>query len=258
MQQASYSEQYPFISCKCITYGRVEYLEESLESFIKQDYPGKKEMVIVNDYPMQKLEFEHPEVRIFNLDETFQTIGEKENFAVSECKADIIAVWDDDDLAMPNHLTNIAKWFVPGSHLLHWHRGIFMNLPNITSITGLGNSGIVYSREAWERIGRHPLENAGYDGTLVHKIRSLPDIKLVLAEPADEDVSWVYVWGGRGYHMSGMGTDTPDRPNVVQRHSEHVENLRKGGLIPTGRVMLQPHWKQDYQQMLKNYIANVR
>ena len=28
--------EYPFISCKCITYGRVNLLEESIESFIKQ------------------------------------------------------------------------------------------------------------------------------------------------------------------------------------------------------------------------------
>ena len=36
------------------------------------------EMIIVNDYPHQKLYFEHPKVKIYNLDTTFQTIGEKE------------------------------------------------------------------------------------------------------------------------------------------------------------------------------------
>jgi len=56
-----------------ITYGRVEFLEESLHSFLIQDYP-EKELVIVNDYPLQKLVFDHPQVRIYNLDETFKTI----------------------------------------------------------------------------------------------------------------------------------------------------------------------------------------
>jgi len=36
-----------------ITYGRVEFLEESLHSFLLQDYPGEKELVIVNDYPTE-------------------------------------------------------------------------------------------------------------------------------------------------------------------------------------------------------------
>lgn len=58
------------LSCKMISYGRVEYLEESLQSFLNQDYDGEKELVIVNDYPEQKLIFDHPDVRIFNLDYT--------------------------------------------------------------------------------------------------------------------------------------------------------------------------------------------
>ena len=94
-----------FLSCKCITYGRVNTLQESLQSFLQQDYPADKcELVIVNDYPLQKLIFNHPQVRIFNLDKTFDTIGAKENFATEQCKGDVMLQWDDDDLAMPNHL----------------------------------------------------------------------------------------------------------------------------------------------------------
>ena len=134
--------EYPFISCKCITYGRVDLLEESIESFIKQEYPGKKELIIVNDYPLQKLVYNHPDVKIYNLDSTFSTIGEKENFAVSKCSAEIIAVWDDDDVALPNHLTNIAKFFTPESDLLHWERGVLFNEPNISAITEIGRAHV--------------------------------------------------------------------------------------------------------------------
>ena len=73
------------ISCKCITYGRVDTLEEALYSFLIQEYQGDSELVIVNDYPLQKLHFDHPRVKIFNLDTTFETIGDKENFAIENC-----------------------------------------------------------------------------------------------------------------------------------------------------------------------------
>lgn len=243
------------ISCKMITYGRVEFLEESLQSFLNQDYDGEKELVIVNDYPQQKLIFDHPEVRIFNLDYTFETIGQKENFAVEQCKGDIIAVWDDDDVALPNHLSNINKYFIEGSDLLHWHKGVLFNVPNIQAITGLGNSGIVYSRKAWEAIGRHPLENAGYDMTFVIKIKTMFPNNIIFAEPNDDEVSWFYVWGGRGYHMSGMGSDNDDsKPNVIVRHFEHIESLRMQGKIPTGDIYLNPNWKYDYNQLLKDFI----
>ena len=244
---------YPFISAKCITYGRVDMLEESIYSFINQDYPGKKELIIVNDYPLQKLEYNHPEIKIYNLDETFATIGEKENYAMSKCLADIICQWDDDDIAMPNHLMNVAKYFKEDSDLLHWEKGVFFNEPNISAITGLGNSGIVYSRKIWELIGGHPLENAGYDMTFVIKIKNFSK-NIVLASPPDDEVSWFYMWGGRGYHMSGQGTDDDNRPNVIKRHSKYVEHLREKNLIPTGIVKLNPSWKKDYLQLLKNFI----
>jgi len=248
--------EYPFISCKCITYSRVNLLEEAIESFLKQDYPSDRcELVIVNDYPLQTLIFDHPQVKIYNLNETFPTIGDKENYAIERCSGELIAVWDDDDVALPNHLSNIAKFWKEDASILHWERGVFYNEPNITKIMGLGNSGIVYSKKAWEEIGKSPIENAGGDMTLVVALQNLGRHKVVLASPPDEECSWFYMWGGRGYHQSGMGTDTPDKPNIIQRHSDYIEDLRIKGKIPTGYVQLIPHWNKDYVQMLKDYIS---
>lgn len=244
----------PFLSCKMITYGRVDMLEEALQSFLLQDYPADKcELVIVNDYPLQKLIFPHPQVRIFNRDEMFPTLGDKENYATSCCKGDIICQYDDDDIALPNHLQNVAKYFVEGSDLLHWNRAMYFNMPKLEAITGVGNSGIVYSKSIWNKLGGYPLENAGYDMSFVLAIKHASN-NIVLAYPPDEEVSWGYVWGGRGYHCSGQGTDTEDRPNILQRHSAHIEGLRQRGLIPTGDIILQPNWKFDYSQMLKDYV----
>jgi glycosyltransferase involved in cell wall biosynthesis len=234
-----------------ITYGRVEFLEESLHSFLIQDYPGEKELVIVNDYPLQKLVFDHPDVRIYNLDETFKTIGEKENYATELCRGDIICQWDDDDVAMPWHLTNVAKYFTDDVNILHWNPGVFYNNGQITDITWIGNSGIVFRKSAWEAIGGHAIENAGYDMTFVEQLNKYGG--RTFAAPPKEEASWFYMWGGRGYHMSGMGTDTSDRANVIERHSNHVEVLRLKGLIPTGDVQLNSHWKVDYEQQLKDY-----
>lgn len=239
------------ISCKCITYGRVEYLEESIESFLKQDYKGESELVIVNDYPLQKLQYNHPKIRIINLNKTFNTIGEKENYAVSLCQYDTIAVWDDDDMALPNHLQNINKYFKDGD-LLHWNKGIAFYGKKIETLGYLGNSGIVYNKQIWKKVGKHPLENAGYDMTFVNNIRGIGG-KVIYANPPDNEVSWLYSWGGGSYHMSGMGTDTPDRENILIRHSRYIENLRKEGKIPTGIVYLNPHWNYNYIELLNQY-----
>ena len=252
--------EYKFISAKCITYGRVGVLEEAVSSFLQQDYPQDMcELVIVNDYPLQelKLPFDVPNIKIYNLDKTFKTIGEKENYAIERCKGDIIAVWDDDDVALPNHLSNINKYWKENSNLLHWGKGVYYNEPNITAITSLGNSGIVYSKRAWEEIGRSPLENAGGDMTLVNKLHELGRDNIIIASPDDVDVSWYYRWAlpsDQIYHQSGLGNDVEGKPNVIQRHSAHIERLRQEGKIPTGVVTLYPQWKQDYKQLLINYL----
>lgn len=252
MQQPS--SNLPFISCKCITYGRVETLEESLESFLKQNYPADRcEMVIVNDYPLQKLVFDHPQVRIYNLDYTFSTIGEKENYATELCKGEIICQWDDDDLAMPWHLQNVAEHLTPDVDIIHWQTGVYYNGNAITDITWIGNSGIAFRKAAWKAIGGHPIENAGYDMTFIESLHKNGKKKFVSMDKSK--ASWFYMWGGRSYHMSGQGHDKPGKPNAIQRHSAHIEQLRFQGKIPTGDVKLVPRWKHDYVKMLKDFSA---
>lgn len=245
----------PFISAKCITYGRVITLEESIESFLKQDYPlDKCELIIVNDYPLQQLKFQHPNIKIFNISDTFETIGEKENYATSKCKGDIICQWDDDDIALPNHFKNIAKYFTDETNILHWENGIFYNEPNITDITWIGNSGIVFRKKAWYDIGGHPNENAGYDMTFIERLNKYGG--RVFAKPPKEEASWMYRWSmptANIYHQSGQGTDIKGKPNIIERHSQHIENLRLKGLIPTGEIILEPKWLYDYVKMLKDY-----
>lgn len=251
------------ISGKCTTYGRVNFLEEALYGFLQQDYDDWNELVIVNDYPLQKLHFDHPRVRIFNLDETFPIIGQKENFAIEQCQGDIVAVLDDDDLSMPNHFSNIRKYWQPDTNLLQWNNAAFYNFPNITKLMGVGNSGIVFSKDVWERVGRSPIENAGGDMTFVMSIYKLGHV--VKATPPDEEISWFYRWSlpatgytAGVYHQSGNGTDTPDRENIVQRHVKFIENQRRIGKIPTGDIELKPKWRQDYQQLLKDFIKNKK
>lgn len=246
------------ISAKMITHGRVHLLIEALHSFLLQENAQDSELIIVNDCPAQNLIFDHPKVKIFNFKDIFETIGEKENFALEQCQGDTFIVWDDDDIALPNHINNVKKYFVPSSNLLHWSNAVYYNEPDITAVTGIGNSGIVYSRKAWLEIGKSPIENAGGDMTLVNRIRALDPSKVIHAAPSNEEVSWFYRWSTpHNYHQSGMGTDTPDRLNVVIRNAGYVSEQINKGVFPKGDIYLKPHWRHDYQKMLKDYVRKI-
>lgn len=244
---------YPPISCKCITYGRIETLEESVYSFINQKYKGKKELIIVNDYPKQKIFFNHKDVKIYNMDFTFDCIGRKENYALSKCNYDIIAVWDDDDIGLSNHLDNIVKFFTDDFDLLIWKKGIFYNDGAIAGILNISNSGMVYRKSKLKKAGGVPILNAGYDIELVHRLRSV-NSQYLEAAPIDSELSWIYYWGNRSYHMSGQGLDSNNEENIIQRHKQYIESERLKGNIPTGHIRLEPKWKLDYEKQLREYI----
>ena len=244
------------ISCKCLTYGRVHLLEESIFSYLQQDYPGKREMLIVNDAPFQFLTIDkekYPDVRIINLAQTFKTIGEKEDFSISQCNYDIISQWDDDDIANPWHLLNINKYF-PGYDLLHWRKGIFSVSSVIEKITGLGNSGIVFSKQAWQMVGGYPHENCGADMSFVLNITAKG--KVINAAPENDQVSWWYRWGENNYNCSGQGSDKgrPEDEQIIARHVRYIDNLRKRGEIPEGEIELHPHFNKDYLKIFMDFI----
>lgn len=76
---------------------------------------------------------------------------------------------------------------------------------------------------------------------------------VALASPPPREVSWFYMWGNGSYHMSGLGTDDASRPDVVKRHSDHIESLRQAGKIPTGDIELRPRWHRDYRGLLETF-----
>jgi hypothetical protein len=95
----------PPLSCICPTYGRVAQLEEAIESFLRQDYPGPKELIILNDYERQTLIFDHPEVRVINGPTRFHSVGEKYKAAAALAAHDLIVVWHDDDIYLSHRLS---------------------------------------------------------------------------------------------------------------------------------------------------------
>ena len=88
------------VSCIMPTYGRPDYVLESVAMFMAQDY-SRKELLILNDCPNQFFETAVPNVRIFNSQSRFSSLGEKRNFLIEKAVGDLIAVWDDDDVYLP-------------------------------------------------------------------------------------------------------------------------------------------------------------
>jgi len=250
-----------------LTAGRVHLLEEALFSFLNMNKSEDAELIIVNDYPYQKLIFNHPRVKIVNFDEIFPSIGEKDIFAHDLCQGELILVFDDDDIALSNHLNNIEEYF-QDNDLLHWgNAGFYNESPNGTykdkpliQFSQVGNSGIVYKMESYIEVGKSPIMNEGGDMQLVNKLKTLRN-KVVWANPENKNISWLYRWSlplsssGVGcYHQSGMGDFVEGRDPAHIRNFKYLENLRLKNKLPVGNINLIPKWKYNYNELIKNYL----
>jgi glycosyltransferase involved in cell wall biosynthesis len=95
---------HPLISCICITAYRPDLLIKSIIMFEQQNYPN---LELVISYPIEDIEsnkiIKHvlysTSTRILNIyREGCESIGKARNDAITKCKGDYIAIWDDDDI----------------------------------------------------------------------------------------------------------------------------------------------------------------
>jgi glycosyltransferase involved in cell wall biosynthesis len=238
----------PGVSCICPTFGRPALLVEAIESFLRQDYRGPKELVVLNDCPEQTLEYDHPEVRIVNVPGRFKSLGEKLNAAVGLCSYDLIAVWTDDDISLPHRLSlsvdrlDRTLGFFKASTALFWNDGVLSG-PERNVFHG----GSLWTRELFVQARGYPhVTNAADQGIEQRFARVRLDAGTA-AELAPADNYFVYRWSGTdSYHVSTLEPGHPDPGAAWEAAGRVVSEQIQAGAMPAGRILLRPGWRRDY------------
>jgi len=249
----------PSISCACLTYGRPDLLEEAIQSFLLQDYRGKKELVVLNDFSAQELVFDHPEVKIINIKKRFKTIGEKRNACVALCDYDWIAVWDDDDIRLPHRLTLSAQKI--NEKKLHFKPSDAFDV-NDGEISGPKKntyyaSGI-WHRSLFDEVGGHSHMNSGEDLDIEEKFNKITGEGLYDDCLSLDQIYYLYRWYGTGsYHLSGIGRIDDENKRGIDKVSEYVFKKIEEGGMSSGKISLVPKWNMDYEKAVKDYLNNI-
>jgi hypothetical protein len=220
---------WPPITCLCPTYGRFERLRDAVACFLLQDYPGEKELLILNDAPKAinvragfapgQVVWASPawHISVTNAPSRLATLGHKRQALLEDAGTPLMAHWDDDDLYLPWHLSMVvstllghpeaacakprAAWWVLGPRTGPFDcRGIHHNV---------FEGQMVFYREAALALGGYPPLNSGQAKALLDAFKR--EGQLYTWNPADTDVSYVYRWGDGADHVSarrGPGRDT--------------------------------------------------
>ena len=166
--------QLPLISCVMPTYGRPDYVAESIAMFQAQDYPNK-ELIILNDCPGQILRGDIPCVKIVNSESRWHSLGEKRNAAIEMATGDYIAVWDDDDVYLPWRLSHSLQhmqetsipFYCPAEFWAYW--GEEKLIDNHATEGWCCHPGMMFSKELWASTGGYPAQTLGEDQIFLTK-----------------------------------------------------------------------------------------
>ena len=252
-------ETQPPVSCICLTYGRPELLEEAIYSFLLQDYAGRKELIVLNDYSGQTLHFDHPEVQVINCPKRFRTLGEKINVAVALAAHDLLFVWDDDDIYLPHRLHFSVEHFEPQKGFFKPDKAWFWTHGELRGPSkNLFHVGSCWSRRLFDGVRGYVAEGTGSDFIFEERLdKHFPGaIEPYAIRP--EEIYYIYRWGGTGsYHMSGFGDYKAGENIGHDQVASFVQQRVKRGEIRQGAIPLQPHWKTDYRQLVSSYIATL-
>jgi hypothetical protein len=242
---------YPAISCFCSVYGKVHCLHELVYSFLNQDYKGPKELVILNDLADQNIVFNHPEVKIINVKEHLSPLGRKFNTNISYCKYDIISVMEVDDIYLPNHLTyaidNMKNgmyhcgnaWVWTGTNIPLHHAGNYFHATHCYTMD-LFNQVCGYSEI---------IDNTTLDIDIIVKFQKI--LGNYSQSQKFEDISYIYRWGVGGYHASGWGSNIN---NLSQLAQSAIEQRIHSKEEPTGEILINPEWKEDYLTLAREAV----
>tara|TARA_Y100000310_G_scaffold345515_1_gene465851 strand:+ start:1622 stop:2407 length:786 start_codon:yes stop_codon:yes gene_type:complete len=253
----------PPVSCMCLTYARPHVLEETLECFLKQDYKGEKELIILNDFDQQRLTFSHSQVKIINTGKRFKSVGEKRNAAAALASHDILFVWDDDDLYLPHRLSYTVNKMLEHKRYKHFFkpaRAFTLNDGELGGPVGnLFHSGSAWTRTFFDEVNGYPHMGSGQDWAIELRFESCEKYqkKNYNSIPLNE-IFYIYRWAGTGtFHLSGFGKDKPNEKTGNQKVQEYIKKKMEKDEIKIGEVKLNPHWKQDYLQNVKDYIGTI-
>jgi hypothetical protein len=245
----SHWKHLPSVSCQCITYGRTKLLDEAVECFLRQDWPGKKELIILNDCKKMKIKssYNSSEIKIINSPMRYDSVGAKRNKCVHLCSGEIIFPWDDDDICMPWRISHTIsnmknKHYYKPDKIWYWKNGSIDIKPKKSIAHAMG----AYSKEFFNNVGGYPEIGSGQDQELEEKFkgqyRVIDNIK-----PCD--IYYIYRFPGTGsYHLSSFGWNRGQ--NEVGKYVNKIN-------LPL-LYNIQPNWKQDYTKMINACINSLK
>jgi len=193
----------PKVTCLCATKGRYELLRSAVSYFILQDYPNK-ELIIFNnhevDIKLSDFVKKQGNIHVVNAGE-FSSISDVYNTALTyvdsfgEQTSEFIAIWDDDDIYLPWHLsTGIAKLRETSKMAWGPKYQFFVAGDSLDIVTNYCEGRLIVNYEFLKSVGFGTTEGVSKNHPHPKWMREV-DLNGGFAESDCDENSYAYYWG---------------------------------------------------------------
>lgn len=242
----------PKVSCVCPTFCRAYLLEEAIESFLRQDYKGEKELIVCNDFVQQELIYNHPLVKVINLPQRAFNLGEKRNIAYSYATGDLLLTWGDDDVHLPgrvsrmvNAVQTLGKEFVfEGPYYILYNNKLSWD-------KGKTSGAHIVSKRLFDDVGGIPLKNSGEDQAFNELVKR----KIGTLGICQDNPQFLYRFSSGRAHISQFGQDKEGKKSGWESMLDMANAYIKAGQEPKGKYVLNPKWSRDWVKEVENIKA---
>lgn len=181
----------------CSTYGRLPFLPRVLAGFLSQDYDDKQ-LVFVNDDKNVRLNCSYDNVICINLNRKL-LLPQKRNVGIGTSYSDIIMQYDDDDVFLPNKISNHVEKHREGWEVYR-NTATYIVYDNVFKIDASSPTNISYTRKAYHEVGGYANQQTiGEDFEFYHKLKENDKF---LEERNTDKIDFVYNWSGVNYHST--------------------------------------------------------
>jgi glycosyltransferase involved in cell wall biosynthesis len=254
----------PKIACVCPTYKRPRLLQNAVACFVDQTYYADRTHLFISDdsgsvLPSEWSEYAEERVTLISNERRFPNLVEKYNDLFRMALvwgADIVAIWEDDDIYFPEHLSAIAlQWKLaePGRPLLiapNWVRSDYaqpFGLSIVEKASQRFHGSWAYSRRLLELTGGYPApdaESLAFDQRFYAAAR---DAGRLLSHSSAAGPTYCYGWNRLGYwNGSQAGED---------RWMEFYKALAQNQVEP---LPLEPVYDEQSMEILNRYYYHHR
>ncbi len=237
----------PFLSGICVTFGRVNWLQEAIQCFLNQDYTGPKELIVYNTCPVQRLSCEAEGVRVINCDIRPGSLGEARNKAIAAASGTHLITVDDDDCILPHHFDTYAQNF--GESDWVWlDKQFYAEGEELRGIVQGSCPLFAFTKKAWNGVMGYADMGVGEDRQFISRVTAKYEGRKVEVTGLP---TFIYRWGQGTWHFSGKGEDPGAHQGI---EADLMARIQKGR-EPVGEIRLVPQVKLDWRAKAEGFMA---